>query len=273
MATTRYGLLGYPARHSKSPAMHNAAFKQAGIYAQYDAYEVAPNALAATFKSLVASGVAGFNVTMPFKEAIMLYLDDLTPLARRLSAVNTVVIRDGKTIGDSTDGAGFWRTLREPADQVILIGTGGAARAIMATAPKSVTLHVFNRQSERFPEKAAMVNDLAGVELHDLEEIGVYLPYADLIVNATNVGMQSDVSILSTEQFYETQPDVQVVDIIYKKEPTPFVAAARAAGRQADDGLAMLIGQGALSFEQWTGQLPDINVMKQAIMSAEEGEE
>ena len=273
MATTRYGLLGYPARHSKSPAMHNATFKQAGIDAQYDAYEVAPNALAATFKSLVASGVAGFNVTMPFKEAIMLYLDELTPLARRLSAVNTVVIRDGKTIGDSTDGAGFWRTLRDPANQVILIGTGGAARAIMATAPKSVTLHVFNRQSDRFAEKAAMVNDLAGVELHDLEEIGMYLPYADLIVNATNVGMQSDVSILSTEQFYETQPDVQVVDIIYKKETTPFVAAARAAGRHADDGLAMLIGQGALSFEQWTGQLPDINVMKQAIMPAEEGEE
>ena len=263
--TDQYGLLGYPARHSKSPAMQNAAFQAANIDANYQAFEVAPMALAATFKSLVASGVKGFNVTMPFKQKIMMYLDEVTPLATRLESVNTITVKDGRTIGDSTDGMGFWRTLRNPVDSVILIGTGGAARAIMATAPKSVTLHVFNRMGEHFAEKAAKVQDLAQVELHDLDEIDVYLPYADLIVNATNVGMRDNRSVLSTEQFYDTQPDVQVVDIIYKPEPTPFVAAARAANRQADDGLAMLVGQGALSFEQWRGELPNVQAMKRAI--------
>lgn len=92
--------------------MHNEAFKQAGIDAQYDVYEVAPNALGETLNSLVEVGVKGFNVTMPFKQQIMMYLDEVTPLANRLESVNTITVKDGRTIGDSTDGIGFWQTLR-----------------------------------------------------------------------------------------------------------------------------------------------------------------
>ena len=265
--TDQYGLLGYPARHSKSPAMQNAAFAQAGIDANYQIFEVAPDHLTDKFTELLHAGVQGFNVTMPYKTAIMPLLDEITPLAQRLAAVNTVVVQDGRTIGDSTDGPGFWQSLNHTVKTVVIIGTGGAARAIMATAPTGVMLQVFNRYSAQFIDKAAIVAELTGTSLHDLATIDDYLPMADLIINATNVGMQDETAILSTSQLQTTQPTVVVVDIIYKNEPTPLMMAAQAANRQARDGLDMLIGQGALSFEQWRQVKPNIKTMQEALFA------
>ena len=265
--TDQYGLLGYPARHSKSPAMQNAAFTQAGIDAKYQIFEVAPDQLADKFTELLHAGVQGFNVTMPYKEAIMPLLDEVTPLAQQLAAVNTIVVQNGRTIGDSTDGPGFWQQIKQPIKSAIIIGTGGAARAIMATAPTDVTVTVFNRYSTEFTQKAATVAELTGTRLRDLATIDDYLPTADLIINATSVGMQDTTTILTTAQLQTTKPTVLVVDIIYKNTPTPLMLAAQSADRQARDGIDMLIGQGALSFEQWRHVKPDIKTMQDALFA------
>lgn len=255
--TEHYGLIGYPVAHSKSPIMHNQAFQLANIDADYRLFAIEPQNLAVGLLQLVHQGVRGLNVTMPFKQAVVPYMDEISDLSKQLGVVNTISINNGRLFGDTTDGQGFWSTITGTPKHVIIIGTGGAAQAIIASAPAASQVHVFNRMSSRFATKANMLAPLLTEPLHDLATISQYLPIADLIVNATSVGMQGEVSLLSPDQFALTPPHTQVVDIIYKTSDTPFVAAAKQAKRQAMDGLPMLAGQGALSFAIWTGVYPD----------------
>ena len=255
--TDHYGLIGYPVEHSKSPIMHNQAFQLANIDADYQLFAIEPQNLATGLSQLVHQGVKGLNVTMPFKQAVVPYMDEISDLSKRLGVVNTISINNGCLFGDTTDGQGFWSTITGTPKHVIIIGTGGAAQAIIASAPAHSQVHVFNRMSDRFTAKANMLAPLLTEPLHDLATIAQYLATADLIVNATSVGMQEEVSLLSPAQFALTPPQVQVVDIIYKTGDTPFVAAAKQANRKAMDGLPMLAGQGALSFATWTGVFPD----------------
>ena len=255
--TDHYGLIGYPVQQSKSPIMHNQAFQLANIDADYQLFAIEPQNLAAGLSKLVHQGVKGLNVTMPFKQAVVPYMDEISDLSKRLGVVNTISIRNGRLFGDTTDGNGFWSTIKSTPEHVIIIGTGGAAQAIIASAPTTSHVHVFNRMSDQFNMKANMLTSLLTEPLHDLATITQYLSTADLIVNATSVGMQEEVSLLSSDQFSLTPQHAQVVDIIYKTNDTPFVAAAKQANRQAMDGLPMLAGQGALSFATWTGVFPD----------------
>lgn len=263
--TDYYGLIGYPVEHSKSPVMQNQAFRLARIDANYQLFPIAPQNLATALPQLVAKGIKGLNVTMPFKQAVVPYMDELSDLSKRLGVVNTITISDGRLFGDTTDGQGFWTTIKQVPKQTIIIGTGGAAQAIIASAPKTTQVHVFNRMNEKFVAKADALAHFMKEPLHDLATITQYLPTADLIVNATSVGMNGEPSLLSPQQFSLTPRQAKVVDIIYKTDDTPFVAAAKQANRAATDGLAMLAGQGALSFAAWTGIFPDQQRMLAAI--------
>ena len=264
--TDHYGLIGYPVQQSKSPVMQNEAFRLANIDADYQLFAIEPHQLGEKFSELVANGMRGFNVTMPFKQAIIPYLDELSELSKTLGVVNTVVVKDGRTFGDITDGQGFWATIKKTPNNVVVLGTGGAAQAIIVSAPSESQVHVFNRMTPAFREKERTLAPLLQESLHNIAYVDQFLLKADLIINATNVGMQNNQSLLSPKQFALTPNHVQVVDIIYKLNDTPFVAAAKKANRQATDGLAMLVGQGALSFEKWTGIKPDQNAMMAAIL-------
>lgn len=264
--TDHYGLIGYPVQQSKSPIMQNEAFRLSNVDADYQLFAIEPENLGEKFHELVTSGIRGLNVTMPFKQAIIPYIDEMSALSKKLGVVNTITVQDGQVFGDITDGIGFWATIQQVPKHVVVLGTGGAARAIIASAPSESQLHVFNRMMPEFDKKAAMLAPLLDEPLHNIAYVDQFLLEADLIINATNVGMQNNQSLLSPRQFAITPNHAQVVDIIYKLTDTPFVAAAKQANRQATDGLAMLVGQGALSFERWTGIQPDQNAMLTAIL-------
>lgn len=268
--TQLFGLLANPALHSKSPAMQNAAFAAAKIDATYLPFEVARTDLGVAVKGLRALNAGGFNVSTPFKTAILPYLDELDPLAEKLQAVNTVKVVDGRLVGYSTDGDGFWQALQHDVKTVVLIGTGGAARSIMATAAKyGVTkLIVFNRKREDWAVKVAQVADLADATLQDLADdasVMDALAQADLVINATTVGMRDLASPLSLVQLRALPTTALVVDLIYRAEPTTLLTMANNLQLATQNGLPMLVGQGALSFEIWTGQTPDRTIMTNAI--------
>jgi shikimate 5-dehydrogenase len=265
MIRNLYGLIGYPALHSKSPKMQNAAMKNLKINAVYKAFEFAPTQMNEQLKKLRSSNIQGFNVTMPYKKAIIDYLDDVDPIAKKLQSVNTVKKINGKWIGTSTDGAGFWHTIKNNPKKVILIGTGGAARAIIASKPENVELIVFNRRSQRFMAHLKQIKELFDLDLQSLNDIDSFLKDADLIINATNAGMRDEQSVLSKDDFLLVKKTAHVVDIIYRDRPTRFINNARLAGLSAENGLNMLIAQGVLSFQFWFGQTAPENLMTEMV--------
>ncbi|AKP67508.1 shikimate dehydrogenase [Companilactobacillus ginsenosidimutans] len=265
MPKALYGLIGYPALHSKSPRMQNAAMENLNIDAMYKAFEFAPTKMDEEIKKLKLRNIQGFNVTMPYKKAIINYLDEVDPIAAKLQSVNTVKRINGKWVGTSTDGAGFWHTIKNDPKKVVLIGTGGAARAIIASKPDNIELKVFNRNSQRFSGHAQQMQELFGIELKKLSDIEQDLGDTDLIINATNAGMRDNESVLSQENFLQAKSSCHVIDIIYRDFPTRFMENARNAGLTAENGLNMLIAQGVLSFQIWFGQTAPEQLMTEMV--------
>jgi len=259
-----YGLIGFPAMHSKSPRMHNAAMKKLKINAKYQAFEFSPDKLSSEVERLKNMNIRGFNVTMPFKNRIIDYLDGIDEVANKLQSVNTVQNVNGKWIGHSTDGSGFWKTIHSSPKTVALIGSGGAARSILASKPDDVTVHVFNHRSARFEQHSKEIKKLMNIELEDLADIRTILPKTDLVINATNVGMRDDASVLDEADF-ELMNGGSAVDIIYRDQPTEFLRRAAAVGLQTKNGLDMLVSQGALSFEIWFKQKAPIELMNEVV--------
>ncbi|WP_125709000.1 shikimate dehydrogenase [Companilactobacillus zhongbaensis] len=265
MPKALYGLIGYPAMHSKSPIMQNAAMEKLNIDAEYQAFEFAPTKMNDEIQKLKLKNIQGFNVTMPYKQAIINYLDEVDPLAKKLQSVNTVKKVADKWIGTSTDGPGFWHTIKNDPKKVIIIGTGGAARAIISSKPENVELKVFNRNSKRFPLHQKQMKELFNIDLIKQSEILKDLPDADLIINATNAGMRDSESVLSETDFLQAKKSAHVVDIIYRDRPTKFMDNATSAGLTAENGLNMLIAQGVLSFQFWFGQNAPEQLMSQKV--------
>lgn len=270
MARKLYGLLANPVTHSKSPAMQQAAFQALAYDAVYVPFDVQPEMFATAVAGLRAINVAGFNVSMPYKQRIISYLDIVAEDAQKLQSVNTVVNVHGQWSGYSTDGIGFWRSLPTGSYQrVVILGAGGAARAIIATglAQAGVSeISVFNRASTNFEEHTTDLWQLAGIELQDLADeptLAAALQQADLLVNTTSVGMRDTTSPLTGQQMAQLPAGAMVVDIIYRDEPTTFLKLA--GQRPKQNGLPMLIAQGAASFEIWTGMQPNIEVMQHAV--------
>jgi shikimate dehydrogenase len=264
-ATRVVGVIGDPVAHSRSPAMHNAAFEALGLDWVYVAFPVARGQGAAAVRAVRALGLAGLNVTMPHKPDAAAACDDLTPAAASLGAVNTVVAdQDGALIGHSTDGAGFLRALGDEDVDVsgrrcLVVGAGGAARAIThALGDAGADVTVAARRQDQARSAAALAPGGTAVPLEDAPVEGVAV-----VVNATPLGMHGepppfDPARLRSGQF--------VYDTVYPAE-TPLLSEARARGARAAGGLGMLVHQGALAFELWTGCAPPLDVMRAAAAS------
>ncbi len=261
------GLLGYPLGHSISPAFQQAALDSLNLPIRYRAWDTPPGSLPGLVEGLRREPhLIGVNVTVPYKEAIVPFLDELEPLATRIGAVNTVYKRGGRLVGANTDAAGFLHSLREEAgfetrDAVAtLLGAGGAARAVATALLESgvAILRIANRTRAR---AVALAEDLrtwsrASIVVCSWEPLGLGQAIAGsyLLINATSIGLHgSSAAGESPMPSRLLNPGLLVCDLVYNPPETPLLAAARAAGARTLGGLGMLVEQGALAFERWTG--------------------
>jgi shikimate dehydrogenase len=262
------GVIGQPIRHSMSPAIHNAAYREVGLDWLYVAFEVAPRDLASALRSVSALGLGGLSVTMPHKADVAILVDEPSATVRALAACNTVVpLPDGGLAGHNTDGDGLLDSLRHDeialaGRRIVLLGAGGAGRSIAEAFGRSDAgeLVVINRDNEKAVTAAKLAPGIGRVgSAQDLAD-------ADIIVNATSVGMGSsnafpfDPSVLG--------PNQVVVDLIYKPLLTPLLHAATERGCRSFDGLGMLVFQAARQFSLFTGQEAPIATMLAAARSA-----
>ena len=272
-----YGLLGDPVSHSLSPLMHNTAFNQHNIDAVYVPFHVYPRELSAAVDGLRALNVAGVNVTIPHKEAILPFLDQVDSAAQLIGAVNTVVNDGGKLVGYNTDASGFLRSLCDelnfqPNDKcVVLLGAGGACRAAaVALAGAGVrSIAISNRSLGRaeklvrsFSPYFPRVDFLAYDYLEKDYLSG--LSRADLIVNTTSVGLKGEkINFLPLESI---KGSALIYDMIYSATGTPFIESLRSAGQVCADGLGMLAAQGEDAFFYWTGVRLPAGYMKKILV-------
>lgn len=257
------GLIGDPVAHTRSPAILNAAYAEAGLNWVYLAFPVPAGKGADAVKGMRHLHLAGLTVTMPHKADAAWASDELTPDATTLGAVNVVTLLDsGRVRGSSTDGEGFVRSVRDegvdPAGkQALVLGAGGAARAIvLALGNAGADVTVAARRPDAAESAAGMVRGAQSVRL-DQVDVSAY----DLVVNATPVGMQGEAPLIDADRL---NPAQLVVDTIYHPMETPLLAAARARGVPCANGLGMLVHQAALAFEQWTGVDAPLDVMRVA---------
>lgn len=266
-------LIGHPLGHSLSPVFHNAAFRAAGIDATYNLADVLPGDLAATVAALRARDVYGANVTVPYKQDVLPFLDALSDEARALGAVNTIVNDDGRLTGLNTDVPGFAADLRAQGiaiegRQIVLLGAGGAARGVAAAlAGMGVGRLVI---ANRTPERASAIRrqypaiaTATGIARRDLAAL---LPDTALLINATSAGLHGDETPIAADTLDLLPPTAAVYDLIYR--PTALLRAAQRRGLRAVDGLGMLVHQGALAWEAWTGRAAPLDVMWQAARDA-----
>jgi shikimate dehydrogenase len=257
----RLVLLGHPVGHSLSPTFQNAALRTAAIPLRYEALDVPPSSLDATLRALADERAAG-NVTVPHKEAVARRCASLSPLARRVGAVNSFRFEGGDLLGDNTDVGGFEAAVRAllgdlPRDaQLAVLGAGGAAAAVLAAVERwsGARVRLWNRTRARADALAARFGDVARVE----ETLAATVRGAGIVINATSVGLAGEDHPVALDLLAN---DVALIDLVYRRGGTPWVRAARAAGIPATDGLPMLVEQGALAFEAWFGFAPDRGAM------------
>lgn len=265
-ATRLAGVIGWPVRHSRSPHIHNAAYRATGLDWVYVALPVAPGQVEAALAGMRTLGIEGLSVTMPHKAAAAAAVDALTDDAVALRAVNSIR-RDGdRLVGDNTDGGGFVDSLVEAGVDVdgrrcTVLGAGGAARAVVRALARAgaAAVVVLNRDADRARAAAALAGAVGSVGA--LGDDGA-LASADLLVQATPVGMGDDPTLAVDPA---PLPDHAVVaDLVYHPRRTPLLAAAEARGLPTVGGLGMLVHQAARQFEAWTGQAAPIDVMRAA---------
>lgn len=271
------GLFGFPVEHSFSPAMHNAAFQNRGLNWAYLPFAVHPDNLVKAVQGIPSLNLAGVNITVPHKQRVIPLLDEVEPTAAKIGAVNTIVNSDGKLMGYNTDGAGFIRSLAEeasfqPRDQrVLLIGAGGAARAVAFSLALSgcKAIYFTNRTTETARELAKEINLNCGTTVEVLSW-GLKLPAekvaeVDLVVQTTSLGMWPHTQAAPEFPFAALHPGQVVCDLIYTPRQTVFLQQASARGIVILNGLGMLLYQGVLAFELWTGQRAPVEVMKETL--------
>lgn len=269
-----YGVIGDPIGHSMSPDMHNDAFKALGIDAHYQPFQIKSEELKMAVLGMKAIGLSGFNVTVPHKTAIMPLLDEIDPLAEAIGAVNTVVRKGNRFIGYNTDGEGFVHGLNEKygrsvLDQhILLIGAGGAARAIYYTLSQqgAVRVDIANRTPEKAEQLKGRCPYPVETALLSLEEAEKKLGEYDIIIQTTSIGMSPNVDETPINMD-NIRPDAFVSDIIYNPAETMIMKKAGIQGARVQNGLKMFVYQGALAFEKWTGILPDLKRMEKIVQN------
>jgi shikimate dehydrogenase len=273
----RVALFGFPAAHSVSPAMHNAAFAALRLPWAYSAIEVTPEELADWIEQMRGADWAGANVTVPHKVAAADRMDELADTARKIGAINTIVNEDGRLVGHNTDAEGFAADLAEQGVEVagrpaVLLGAGGAARAVAhALVELGASLRIVCRNQEAgrdLTEAFSGAADEPRVHAWKREGFRDAAGGAALIVNATPVGMSPDIDGCPWPADVPMPAGAFIYDLVFNPFETRLVVAARAAGRNACGGLGMLVEQGARSFQLWTGAAPPRSIMKAAARAA-----
>jgi shikimate dehydrogenase len=279
MTKLTYGLIGHPVGHSLSPAMHNAAFRALYIDAEYKLFDVAPENLESFLNDLARNGISGANVTIPHKIKVKEYIAKrgiLNEHAEKLGAVNTIKVENSQLKGFNTDGPGFYRSLVkelkfEPEGKTIFVlGAGGAARAIimyLGNTPKKIFVtdvdSCMTKELKKHYEKYYKPHKLVAIEKNDIKES---IGEAGLLIQATPIGMKDDdPSPINIELLH---PGIRVYDLIYNRPMTKLVLEATRKKLHAMTGLGMLLYQGAIAFELWTGKKAPEDIMRRALKEA-----
>ena len=267
--TTLLGLIGTPVEHSKSPAMYNHCFQKFGLDWAYLAFDIPQEKAGDAVQAIRTLGMRGANVTMPCKNAVIPYLDKLTPAAEAIQAVNTIVNENGTLVGHNTDGCGYTQNLRRSGvevkgERIVLLGGGGAASAIaiQAALEGAAEIAVFNLKDAFWPRvekglqaiaKAAPGCAITLNDLQDREALHQAILRCDILSNATRVGMApyEDQSNITDLNWF--RPDLIVTDVVYAPPQTRMLREAQAAGCLTCDGLGMLLCQGAEAFRLYSG--------------------
>ncbi len=277
--TALCGIIGDPIEHSLSPAMHNAAFRKMGMDYLYLPFKVSKEELGSFVAGIRVLKVRGLNVTIPHKVAVLPFLDRLDPLAQKIGAVNTIVNDDGCLTGYNTDAGGFLQALRErgiePKDKrVVVLGAGGASRAVsFSLAEQGSHLVILNRASgiAGARELAGSLSQAFGSTVAALaltrQNLRKALEPADILVNTTSVGMSPAIDQTPVDADL-LRPNLIVYDIIYNPVKTRLLREAETKGANTISGIDMLVGQGALAFEKWTGRQAPTALMKAVITKA-----
>jgi shikimate dehydrogenase len=272
--TKIFGLFGCPVEHTFSPAMHNAAFEAIGLDACYAPFPVSPEKLHDAVRAIAALGLCGVNVTVPHKEKVIAALDELSEEARMIGAVNAIEVRDGKLIGHNTDGRGFIRSLRDDAGfkargkRIVLVGAGGAARAVgfclaLAGAKEIVVYDLDGVKAAALADDIRVKTKVA-VRAIGHGSVAEAAADADCLINATPLGMKkTDPSPIDRSLIGK---GMLVCDLVYNPPETKLLKEAKARGANCLSGSGMLLFQGVIAFELWTGKKAPVAVMKKALL-------
>ena len=274
-STNLYCLLGSPAKHSISPAMHNTAFNELKLDNCYMAFDVPKNGLEDAVNGLKAIGCCGFNVTMPYKTSIIPFLDELDEGAQLANSVNTVVAENGKFKGYTTDGIGFLQAMSDSGihykdTTITLLGCGGAATSIIVQAAYDgvAKINIFKRKNASFKDTVDFANkithstdcDVFVYDMADTNALAFSIKESDILINTTNVGMGDDDTSLVPKEML--RPSLTVCDVIYHPPETRLLKDAKSIGCKTMNGKYMLLYQGVAAFKLWTGKDMPVPLIK-----------
>lgn len=269
------GLIGYPLGHSLSPKIHGAALKSCGLEGNYSLFLIRPDdkhGLKDLLDKVRAKDLHGLNVTIPHKQNVIELLDELTPTAKSIGAVNTIYLRDEKLIGDNTDALGFLSDLKRFLTietwkhgelNALVLGAGGSARAVVyALINDGWNATIAARRIEQAQELASQFKNANAIELN----FQTFKPSnLQLVVNTTPIGMAPNVEQSPLPEKIPLSPDTMIYDLVYNPRETKLVRDARAQGLPATTGLGMLVEQAALAFEIWTGKNPPREILFEVV--------
>lgn len=278
VSTKLYAVIGEPISQSLSPTLHNQLFEKYKIDGIYFPIEVQSKNLKELIAGFHLLNFGGFNITKPHKETIIKYLDEIDPLAKKIKAVNTVVCISGKMIGYNTDGYGFIKsiesiTLKKPKQslKVLILGSGGAVKSVsMALADWGIKkIFIANRTNKKAEDLSAQINENwpEKAKTIPLEEssLASVCEKVDIIINGTSLGMSDHIDQTPLDKNF-FKPGLLAYDMIYSPSQTLFLKSAKEMGAQTQNGLDMLLYQGLLAFELWTGTFPDPKLGKEILL-------
>lgn len=266
------GAFGNPIDENPSGVMMEAGYRSVGLDWRYQLFRVKAEDLGAALSGIKAMGFSGVNLTIPHKIAAISYMDGLSESAKLIGAINTVLVKDGKLYGENTDGKGFVRGMTEDGislegKSIVILGAGGAARAISVECAlaKAASITIINRTEEKGAELAALLQEKTPCQAAFLKwTSGISIAECDILINATNIGLYPDTNAPDID-YSSIRPGMIVQDIIPNPAITPFLKKAEEKGAVIRDGQSMLVHQGALGVELWSGKKPDVKAMRDAL--------